>query len=125
MNMLGLPEGFSFFFVFFSLIPLLITGVIIYIIVRRIAQWNYNNNQPVLSVYAKVVSRRTHTSGGGYNPNTNMHTSSHTSYYVTFEVESGDRMEFLVNGFDYGQLVEGDQGTLTFQGTRYKGFQRQ
>ena len=37
-----------------------------------------------------------------------------TRYYVTFQVESGDRMEFSVSG-RYGLLV--DTGRLTFQGT--------
>ena len=45
-----------------------------------------------------------------------------TRYYVTFQVESGDRMEFSVSGREYGLLVEGDTGRLTFQGTRYLGF---
>jgi hypothetical protein len=55
-----------------------------------------------------------------------MHTSGHTSttYYVTFQVESGDRMEFHVSGEEYGLLVEGDYGDLSFQGTRYLGFVR-
>ena len=47
-----------------------------------------------------------------------------TTYYVTFQVESGDRMELTVSGSDYGMLVEGDIGKLNFQGTRYLGFQR-
>ena len=51
-------------------------------------------------------------------------TSTHTSYYVTFQVESGDRMEFEVDGSDYGLLVQGDIGKLNFQGTRYLGFER-
>ena len=51
------------------------------------------------------------------------HTS--TSYYVTFEVESGDRMEFLMAGHEYGLLMEGDKGKLSFQGTRYLGFERE
>ena len=50
------------------------------------------------------------------------HTS--TTYYATFQVESGDRMEFSVSGAEYGMLAEGDQGSLTFQGTRYLGFER-
>lgn len=45
-------------------------------------------------------------------------------YYVTFEVESGDRMELHVPGREYGQLAEGDKGKLSFQGTRYLGFER-
>ena len=51
-----------------------------------------------------------------------MHAS--TTYYVTFEVESGDRMEMNVGGQDYGMLTEGDVGKLTFQGTRYLNFER-
>ena len=31
-----------------------------------------------------------------------------TSYYVTFQVESGDRMELSVSGREYGMLAEGD-----------------
>ena len=46
------------------------------------------------------------------------------SYYVTFLVESGDRIELCVSGTEYGMLVEGDTGRLTFQGTRYLSFER-
>lgn len=53
-----------------------------------------------------------------------MHNSSSTTYYVTFEVESGDRIEFRMQGNQYGILVEGDRGKLTFQGTRYLEFRR-
>ena len=52
------------------------------------------------------------------------HQHLYTSYYVTFQVESGDRMEFEVDGSDYGLLVQGDIGKLSFQGTRYLGFER-
>ncbi|WP_338030915.1 DUF2500 domain-containing protein [Fervidibacillus halotolerans] len=50
--------------------------------------------------------------------------SSSTSYFVTFEFESGDRKEFKLSGKDYGMLAEGDFGMLTFKGTRYLGFER-
>jgi len=53
-----------------------------------------------------------------------MHTTTSTRYFATFQVESGDRMELQMNGQDYGMLVEGDRGRLTFQGTRYLDFQR-
>lgn len=46
-------------------------------------------------------------------------TSSYTTYYVTFEVESGDRIELIVPDREYGLMVEGDQGT------RYISFDRQ
>ena len=49
---------------------------------------------------------------------------TNTTYYVTFEVESGDRMEMNVRGSEYRMLAEGDVGKLTFQGTRYLNFER-
>ena len=48
-----------------------------------------------------------------------------TWYYATFEAESGDRMAFAVSGREYGLLAEGDKGRLTFQGTRFLGFEQQ
>ena len=51
------------------------------------------------------------------------HTTS--TYYVTFQFESGDRMEFSVDGSEYGLLAEGDTGNLCFQGTRYLSFKRE
>lgn len=47
------------------------------------------------------------------------------TYYVTFQVESGDRMEMSVSGSEYGTLAEGDKGKLTFQGTRFLTFNRE
>ena len=47
-----------------------------------------------------------------------------TAVKGTFQVASGDRMELLVGGREYGMLAEGDFGELTFQGTRYLGFER-
>lgn len=47
-----------------------------------------------------------------------------TSYYVTFERESGFREEFPVSGTEYGMIVEGDWGTIGRQGSWFKGFKR-
>ena len=51
-------------------------------------------------------------------------TSTSTHYYVTFQFDSGDRLELHVPGREYGMMAEGDVGDLTFQGTRYLGFDR-
>ena len=83
--------------------------------------WNKNNHSPRLTVPATVVAKRTEVSRH-HTDNTMMHTF--TTYYATFQVESGDRMELEVDGSDYGMLVEGDIGKLMFQGTRYLGFER-
>ena len=42
---------------------------------------------------------------------------------MTFQVESGDRMELRVSRSEYGLLAERNQGNLSFQGTRYLGFE--
>ena len=93
--------------------------------VRGARQWNKNNNSPRLTIPATVVAKRENVSSSHHH-SVNHHHHHHTSttYYVTFQVESGDRMEVQVPGNEYGMLVEGDYGNLSFQGTRYLGFVR-
>lgn len=121
-------DGFFFgggFEVIFSLVFLLILGLFIVGVVRNISQWNKNNHSPRLTVNANIVAKRAdvshhyHDNGNGAGS-----TTSSTTYYVTFQVESGDRMELSVGGREYGMLSEGDYGKLSFQGTRYLGFER-
>ena len=112
--------GFSMFGVIFTLSFILIFGIFIATFVRIISQWNKNNNSPRLTVPAKVVTKRTNVSHHRHNH----HTHHSTSYYVTFQVDSGDRMELQMNGQEYGMLAEGDTGNLSYQGTRYLGFDR-
>lgn len=104
-----------FFIVFFIVIGIFIVGA-----VSGIARWSKNNNSPRLSVPASAVSKRTRYSSSSHNHT--MH--RHTTYYVTFQFDSGDRAEFIVDGSQYGIIVEGDVGTLTFQGTRFISFAR-
>ena len=117
--------GFGMFGIMFSLVFIFVFGMIIMTFVKGISQWNKNNNSPRLTVPATVVAKRTNVSHhhhGGVNEHHHHHTS--TTYYVTFEVQSGDRMELHMSGHEYGLLVEGDYGMLSFQGTRYLGFER-
>ena len=108
----------------FYLMFFLVIGMFIFVFVKNISEWVNNNNSPRLTVEAKIVDKRSHTSHHHHNHNGHMHTSSSTSYYVTFEVQSGDRMELKVPRSEFGLLVEGDEGMLSFQGTRYLGFER-
>ena len=68
-----------------------------------------------------AVSSHNHANHGN---DTTHHHSTSTTYFITFEVESGSRMKLKVKDKGYGLLAEGDSGKLTFQGTRYKGFDR-
>lgn len=107
----------------FPLMFIAVAGIVVFTFAKGIGQWGKNNHSPRLVVEATVVTKRTSTTH--YHDAANgamMHAS--TTYYVTFEVESGDRMEMNVGGQDYGMLAEGDVGKLTFQGTRYLNFER-
>ena len=106
------------------LIFALVIGLFIVTAVRGIRQWHRNNNSPRLTVDAAVAAKRTEVSHHHHHGAGNTHHTS-TWYYVTFQVESGDRIELPVSGREYGLLAEGDRGRLTFQGTRYLGFARQ
>jgi hypothetical protein len=123
---MGFGFGFGVFGVMFYLVFFAIFGMFIVFAVKGISQWNKNNHSPKLTVPAKVVAKRTNVSHHNHNHGTTgMHHTTHsTTYYVTFQVESGDRMELHVAGQEFGLLVEGDEGKLTFQGTRYLGFER-
>ena len=120
--------GFGFFGLFeamFFLVFFLVIGVFIFTFIKGIGEWNKNNNSPRLIVDATVVTKRNQVSHHHHNHgDAGMHTTHSTTYYVTFEVESGDRMELRVSGQEFGMLVEGDFGKLTFQGTRYISFER-
>ena len=126
----GFDFGFGLFGVMFAVIFLLVISVFIVVFVKGISQWNRNNHSPRLTVPATVVSKRAdvshhhHANVGDAAGAHGYHTSTSTSYYVTFQVESGDRMELHMSGSEYGLLIEGDRGNLTFQGTRYLGFER-
>lgn len=82
-------------------------GIVIFYIIR-------NNRQPKLQVSATVVTKRT----SNHTKATDRH------YFVTFQVESGDRIEFWVTSFQYSELKQDDCGILTFQGTRFIGFEK-
>ena len=115
----------------FPIMFILIFTIIVFTFVKGIATWFKNNNSPRLTVSARIVAKRQNTThnnqpnAGDISGAHGFHTISSTSYYVTFQVDSGDRMELAVSGSEYGVLAEGDKGQLTFQGTRYLTFDRE
>ena len=111
---MGLDFGFQAFNVMSLVIGACIICVIVFVVAKSVNQKAKNDGSPRLTTYAQVVTKRTEVWGDHAN----------TTYYVTFEVDSGDRMELKVTGEEFGMLVEGDAGTLAFQGSRYHGFRR-
>ena len=123
----GFYSGFNIMGIFVTLMFVVVFGMFIVIAIKAISQWNKNNQSPRLTVPAAIVAKRTNVSHHHHHNHggTGMHHTTHsTTYYVTFQVESGDRMELNVAGHEFGLLIEGDRGNLTFQGTRYLGFER-
>ena len=119
----------SVFPILFGLVFCLVMGMFIYAIVSNVKEKRANDAAPVLTVEAVVKTKRMdtyHTSptydGDGHRTSSG---SYHTTYYATFEVESGDRMELQVSDYEYGQLAEGDRGKLTFQRKRFLQFDRE
>ena len=92
----------------------LIFGTVISTMVKNGKQNQKNDNSPRLTCEATVVTKRTRVSGD----------HSRTTYYATFQFESGDRLEMEIPHNQFGYLVEGDNGKLSFQGTRYLNFER-
>ena len=120
----GFGMSFNMFGILFTIVFVIVIGTFIVVAVKGISQWNKNNHSPRLTVPATVVAKRTNVSHH-HSATNNHHHHTSTTYYVTFQVESGDRMELLMTGNEYGMLIEGDFGKLTFQGTRYLGFERE
>jgi hypothetical protein len=107
--------GPFFIFIIFAIVVM----IFITSLVRGLGQYFRNNNQPMETVPAKLIAKRTHTWGGQGE------SSAHTSYNITFEFENGDRMEFPSSSSFYGMNAEGDIGMLTHQGTRLIDFERE
>ena len=121
---------FDYFDILFPVLITLAFGVFGLAVARGIVTWNKNNHCSRITAPAVIVAKRTnvirhnHVNAGDTTGAHGFHTDTHPTYYVTFQFESGDRMEFQVYGSEYGMLAEGDEGKLTFRGTRYLSFER-
>ncbi|WP_293201718.1 DUF2500 domain-containing protein [Paenibacillus sp.] len=124
-NQSGFFSGFNELGAMGTIVPVLIgivfvivAGGIVYAIFSGVRTWSSNNASPVLTLHARIITKRTEVRGGSGD------SRATTSYYATFEFDNGGRLELHVNGQTYGMLVEQDRGMLTYQGTRFKHFER-
>lgn len=109
--------------IMFHIVPVIMCAILLVGLVRSMKEWHRNEQSPRLIVDAKVVSRRSAVRRT-MSDRKHIHRHGGTNYYVTFQFETGDRLELEMSGAEYGMLAEGDQGRLTFQGSRYLGFER-
>lgn len=113
MAMFGIID-FIFPIMFLGVFGLVI-GVLVSTLVKNAKSERKNDASPRLTSVATVVTKRTHVRGD----------HAHTTYFATFQFESGDRLELQIPRDRFGYLVEGDSGKLHFQGTRFLDFERQ
>ncbi|AIQ53000.1 hypothetical protein R70331_16725 [Paenibacillus sp. FSL R7-0331] len=90
---------------------------------RGLFQWSRNNSSPLLTIPARIVSKRSEVRQQQLQDDSQSSRTS-TTYYLTYELQDGVRMEFKVDGSEFGMSAEGDRGILSYQGTRYHGFKR-
>lgn len=125
--MYGYESGSDSFTTVFNILITVFFVILVGAIGYGLFVWIRNNNSPRETVSARVVTKRIKVSGSGHSlggHTTTVHSSTFTRYFVTFELENGKRLEFHVKGAESGMLAEGDTGTLTYQGSRYLGFDR-
>ncbi len=98
---------------------------------RGLWVWIRNNHSPVQTVNARVAAKRMKVTGHGVTGvervsamHNGFGSSTYTRYFATFEMENGKRVELSVKDSEFGMLSESDRGLLSFQGTRYLGFER-
>jgi hypothetical protein len=114
--------------IFIGIVFCIVIGSIIFRTASGVAEWHNNNQQPRLSKEVRVISRREEAHQRSRHHGHGVHHHHHSTYYryyVTFEeVDRGERLQFQVGNREYDTIVEGDQGTLRHQGTRFLGFER-
>lgn len=93
---------------FFKIFILFFFGFIAFIIIKSLRTWMTNNASPLIKVRSTAVTKRTEVWGGGGD------SRAQTSYYVTFQLVDGNRLELQVRDQDYGLIVEGDRGELLY-----------
>lgn len=113
-----LSETPLFFKLFGGFVLLAVVGTFLFIIIKGISTWTSNNNAEVLKRNCRIVDKRTEVWGGSGD------SSSTTDYFITFEFEDHTRKELEVKANQFGLLVTGDTGELTYQGTRFLDFTR-
>lgn len=112
----------------FNMFGMLVLFMFLVIIGGGISQWVKNNNSPRETVKARVVDKKSEVTYIQQEQNGMMTNTPQWSYYIVFEFENSDGKKvvkkMVVSGKEYKRICEGDCGDLTFQGTRYIGFEK-
>ena len=117
------------FYTIFIVVSVIAAAVFVTVITTALVRWNKNNRSPVLSVNAHVAGKRSevthqrHPIAGDVSGGHGYHTFTSKRYFITFRTDGGSSVELEVDDAAYETLTEGTVGRLTYQGTRYLGFE--
>lgn len=114
---MGFISEFGILGIVHVLISLCVCMLFAAIFAKLLSYAGKNRRAPKLSVFATVVDKSIHYSRS-------INSMDSTECYVTFEVDSGDRLVLDLTEQEFGLLIEGDCGILTFKGNRYCNFER-
>ena len=90
-----------------ALCPMSFVVIGVFLIVHLAKKASAYANAPIIARLAIVVGKRTAVSGGGKN------SSASTSYFITVELEDGQREELQPMAHDFfGRVAENDAGVL-------------
>jgi len=83
-----------------------------------------NPGKPRVKVKAEVVKLDVARSYGTQMTGIMGGIGGSSTYWAVFKLKDGRKKELLIGGGSFAQLDVGDKGVLTYQGDRFKGFQK-
>lgn len=95
--------------------------IFIAIILYQIMEFLRNESTPEISVHATLVDKSMRSSS---NIDANGISNQSISYFFLFELENGERLEFMVGHGKYKLYVIGDSGILRYQRKRFNSLER-
>lgn len=113
-----------FFQIMVLILILLFIGFIIYLNIKEITKYRRTNKQPILTVPATALTKRTQFIHHVHQYEIHLYYPASIFYYVTFELENGEQIEFEMSRIEFKQIVEGEAGRLTYQGNEFLEFTR-
>ncbi|AAO35259.1 DUF2500 domain-containing protein [Clostridium tetani] len=98
--------------------------IFVYIIFNIVKEYSENSKCPIITVKAKVIDKNKKTTTHVHNNNDIITHHHNTTYYATFKTEHDEEISFSISRRFYNDLIEGDYGNLTYQGTWFKDFKK-
>ncbi|CAM4481884.1 DUF2500 domain-containing protein [Paenibacillus tarimensis] len=111
--LLGLPWYYHILFIF---VMSLTGGICLFLVIRWLLNVLHDRMRAERVMVCSVVAKRTSAERGI--------TGRKVKHYITFEFRDKTRKELCVDQGQFGEVIEGDKGKLTYQGSRYKAFTR-